>query len=180
MNRVIRRRVSIALLMWIAGGSLSHAQPSELIDRVLAVAAGDVIMLSDVRAAQDFALVETAPGADPVRSVLSRLIERALILDEVDRYAPPEPSSDAIDRALDAVRARFPLPDVFASALARSGLDESRLRAILRQNLRLEAYLGQRFSADSPERRQSMINDWVSGLRRRADIVDLYSARPRP
>ena len=180
MSLTVLRRAGIVLLTLIAGTAVSRAQQGELIDRVLAVAAGDVIMLSDVRAAQDFALVETAPGADPVRSVLSRLIERALILDEVDRYAPPEPPSDAIDRALAAVRAHFPLPDAFDAALARSGLDEQRLRAILRQNLRLETYLGQRFSADSPERRQNMIDDWVSNLRRRADVVDLYNARGRP
>jgi len=179
MNRVLLRRARIWLLALAAGASVSRAQNSELIDRVLAVAAGDVIMLSDVRAAQDFAFVETAPTPDPVRSVLSRLIDRALILDEVDRYAPPEPSSDAIERALDAVRARFPLPDAFAAALARSGLGEQRLRAILRQNLRLQAYLDQRFAADSPDRRQTVIDDWVSSLRRRADIVDLYSTRPR-
>lgn len=180
MNRITVQRAGIVLVTMIAGASVSRAQPGELIDRVLAVAAGDVITLSDVRAAQDFALVEATPGADAVPTVLSRLIERALILDEVDRYAPPEPPSEAIDRALDAVRARFPLPDTFAAALARSGLDEQRLRAILRQNLRVEAYVGQRFSADSPERRQSMIDSWVRGLRRRADVVDLYSARPRP
>lgn len=179
MTHVGPRRIGIWLVALIAGASVSRAQPAELIDRVLAVAAGDIIMLSDVRAALDFALVETAPAPDPVRSVLSRMIDRALILDEVDRYAPPEPSPDAIERALAAVRARFPLPDAFAVALARSGLDEQRLRASLRQNLRLQAYLGQRFAADSPERRQSMIDDWVSSLRRRADIVDLYSARPR-
>ena len=179
MKAVVVCRTGVWLLALLAGTSVSRAQPPELIDRVLAVAAGDVIMLSDVRAAQDFALVDTTPASDPVRSVLSRLIDRALILDEVDRYAPPEPSPDAIERALAATRARFPLPDAFAAALARSGLDEQRLRAILRQNLRLEAYLGQRFAADSPDRRQTMIDDWVSSLRRRADIVDLYSARPR-
>ena len=33
-------------------------------------------------------------------------------------------------------------------------------------------------SPDTPERRQALIDDWVSGLRRRAAIIDLYQAMP--
>ena len=45
----------------------------------------------------------------------------------------------------------------------------------LRENLRIRAYLDQRFSA-SDERRQQVVDDWMAGLRRRADIIDLYLA----
>jgi hypothetical protein len=176
MTRTAMRQAFCGLVA-LLNISTAHGQPGELIDRVLAVAAGDVIMLSDVRAAQDFGLVEVSSTTDLVGAVLSRLIERALILDEVDRYSPPEPPPDAIEVALAAARARFATGNAFDAALARAGLDERRLRALLRQNLRVQAYLGQRFSADSLERRQSMIDDWVAGLRRRADIMDLYSPR---
>jgi hypothetical protein len=177
MTQTPLRRAFCGLVAVLVHVSTAHGQPGELIDRVLAVAAGDVIMLSDVRAAQDFGLVEVSSTTDLVGAVLSRLIERALILDEVDRYSPPEPPPDAIEVALGAARARFATGNAFDAALARAGLDEQRLRALLRQNLRVQAYLGQRFSADSLERRQSMIDDWVAGLRRRADIMDLYSPR---
>ena len=43
----------------------------------------------------------------------------------------------------------------------------------MRENLRIRAYLDQRFSA-SDERRQQVVDDWIAGLRRRADIIDLY------
>jgi hypothetical protein len=43
----------------------------------------------------------------------------------------------------------------------------------MRENLRIRAYLDQRFSV-SDERRQQVVEDWVAGLRRRADIIDLY------
>jgi hypothetical protein len=163
-----------ALVLVFAGPSLAAAQAGEIIDRVLAIVAGDLIMLSDVRAAQEFSLVEPAGSGDPVRQALTQLIERALILDEVDRYVPPEPAPDAIDRALRDARARFATADAFERALHRTGLTEDRLRGMLRQNLRLQAYVAQRFAADSAERRQAMVEEWVAGLKRRADVVDLY------
>jgi len=148
---------------------------AEVLDRVLAVVGGQIITLSDVVAARELGLEMPAPGVDPVRAVLSRLIDRELILDEVDRYAPPEPSADAVDRELAAVRARFASREALDATLARCGIDENHLRETLRQNLRIRAYLDQRFSG-ADVRRQAAIDDWVAGLRRRADIIDLYLA----
>ena len=145
----------------------------EIIDRVLAVVAGDLIMLSDLRAARAFGLVEAKNASDSDQTILARLIDRALILNEVDRYAPPEPSADAVKQAEDAVRARFPSSAAFQSALASVGLSESQLRSTLRQNLRIRAYLDQRFVAESPERSQAIIDGWIAGLRSRAEILDL-------
>ncbi len=152
---------------------------------------------------------------DPVRDTLSRLIDRAIILAEVERYAPPEPDADAVDRELQAVRSGFASPQAFDQALARVGVNEKHLRETLRQNLRIRAYLDQRFTVAAPtdeevgryyrehqqefsrngaivpfdqarqnvvqavrtERRRMLVDDWVAGLRRRAEIVDMY--RPR-
>jgi hypothetical protein len=44
----------------------------------------------------------------------------------------------------------------------------------VRDDLRISAYLDQRFAADGPERRQSLIADWVSDLRRRTSVVELW------
>jgi hypothetical protein len=149
----------------------------EIIDRVLAVVAGDLIMMSDVRAARDLGLVDPGAAVDPVREILSRLIDRSLILAEVDRYAPPEPGSDEVDRGLTAVRHRFPTPAAFDTALAALGIDVNHVRETLREDLRIRAYLEQRFTAEDPAQRQMMIDEWLAGLRRRADIVDLYVIR---
>jgi parvulin-like peptidyl-prolyl isomerase len=150
---------------------------ADTIDRVLAVVnTNQLITLSDVTAARDLGLeaaVIDKDAPDPVRAVLSKLIDRELILAEVDRYAPPEPSPAAVDNEVQKVRARFASLDAFDAALARSGIDEAHLREILRQELRIAAYITQRF-APTDERRQTLINDWVAGLRRRGDIIDLY------
>jgi hypothetical protein len=159
--------------------TVSSLAADEIIDRVLAVVAGDVIMLSDVRAARDLGLMDPGTAADPERVVLSQLIDRALILDEVERYAPPEPNAEVLERALNDVHDRFKSDRDFDAALARVGLDARQLRAMLRQNLRIRAYLDQRFAGETPERGESIIAAWVAGLRSRAAIVDLYgSSRP--
>jgi hypothetical protein len=146
---------------------------AETIDRVLAVVAGQLITLTDVTAARDLGLQPSDSAADPVRAVLSRLIDRELILAEVDRYAPPEPTAEAVDREVERIRAQFSSADGLASALARSGIDEKHLRETLRQDLRIRAYLDQRF-ASAQQRRQALMDDWLTGLRRRGDVVDLY------
>jgi len=155
---------------------LGHgAVGAETIDRVLAVVAGQLITLTDVRAAIDLRLQTTDGAADPVRAVLTKLIDRELILAEVDRYAPPEPTADAVNREVERVRARFDSQEALDAALAKSGIDEKHLRETLRQDLRMRAYLDQRFAAAS-DRRQAVVDEWLAGLRRRAEIVDLYLA----
>jgi hypothetical protein len=148
---------------------------AEVIDRVLAVVAGQVITLTDVTAARELGLQPAEGAADPVRAVLTKLIDRELELAEVERYAPPEPSADAVDREVALIRARFPSDNAFEDALARSGLDDRHLRETLRQDLRIRAYEDQRFAA-AGDRRPAVYAEWMAGLRRRGDISDLYVA----
>ena len=147
----------------------------ETIDRVLALVAGQLIMLTDVTAARDLGLVSADAAADPVRATLSKLIDRELILAEVDRYAPPEPETEAVDGEVERVRERFQSPEAFAVTLARSGIDEKHLRETLRKDLRIRAYLDQRFTVPGgTAQRQALVDEWVAGLRRRADVIDFY------
>jgi hypothetical protein len=146
---------------------------AETIDRILAVVSGDLITLSDVTAARDLGLQTAEGAADPTRAILSKLIDRELVLAEVERYGPPEPTPDAIDAGVRAVRARFPSADAYRTALTRSGIDEAHLRETLRQDLRIQAYEDQRF-ASAGDRRQALVDEWIDALRRRASIADLY------
>lgn len=211
MRRALGRLLIGAMVVWSV-----TVRADEIIDRVLAVVSGDVILLSDVEAARAFGLVTPAAG-DPVRSVLSQLIDRELVLAEVDRYAPPEPPASAVDGELETVRRRFASREAFQAALARSGIGESHLRETLREQLRIRAYIDQRFTVLSPTedevrryyrehqaqfasegvvrpyedvradaasawvaaRRKALVDEWVAGLRRRADVIDLYLPSPR-
>ncbi len=170
-NCGLRTRTVIALLAaWLAISAIARA---EVLDRVLAVVAGRLIMLSDVTVARDLRLVPPPTGGDPVRDALAKLIDRELVLAEVDRYAPPEPAAEAVDREVQRVRARFASQAELDDALARSGSDEKHLRETLRQDLRIRAYLDQRFAGAS-DRRPTVVEEWMAGLRRRGDVIDLY------
>jgi len=159
----------------------SRSVGAETIDRVLAVAGGQIITLSDVIAMRELGLMTDDGAPDPVETVLHKLIDRDLVLVEVERYAPAEPDLSAIDRELGAIRARFGSAQAFAGALARFGMNEARLREIVREDLRIRAYLAERFTgAEDESRRLALVNDWIAGLRRRASIVDLYSTLNRP
>jgi hypothetical protein len=172
--RFVPAYVCGVVLMAAALGAVASA---ETLDRVLAVAGGQMILLSDVIAARDLGLqTPEAEAGDPVRSVLNKLIDRELVLAEVDRYAPPEPGADAIDAELARLRGRFPSSQAFEATLARSGVDAAHVRETIRQDLRIAAYLNQRFAA-AGDRRAQLTADWISGLRRRGDVIDIYLAR---
>ena len=157
---------------WVV--SLACVVSAETIDRVLAVVTGQLITLSDVTAARDLGLQSADGAADPIRAVLVKLIDRELMLAEVDRYAPPEPPPDAIERDLAAVRGRFASRADYDAVLARSGVDDQRIRELVRQRLRIRAYQDQRFSS-TDARRETLIAEWLAGLRRRGDVVDIYA-----
>lgn len=172
-----RAFVHLCICALLAAAPVSQAGAAaadELIDRVLAVASGEIITLSDVRAARELGRVDVGDAPDPVRAVLTELMNRALVLAEVNRFAPPEPSAQTIDASLDAVIARFPTPAAFEQTVARLGIDRAFVRDLLREDLRIRAYLDQRFTADTVAEQRRMVDDWISGLRRRADVVDLY------
>lgn len=103
---------------------------------------GYAITLSDVKAALALGLVDVPPEAGE-QAVIDRLVERQLVLREVARFAPPEPSAAAVAREVDAIKART--GGRLAAILETTGLDDARLRDIARDTLRIDAYLNQRF-----------------------------------
>ena len=136
----------------LAGGilvAMALAVPAraEIIDRVLAIVGGQVITLSDAWAALALKLVEAPAGADPIGAALSFLIDRHLVILEVDRYLPPDPTDEAVARRADELRRALPADP---SALARLALENERLKALARDDLRISAYLGQRFGLVQP------------------------------
>ena len=186
---------------------------AEIIDRILAVVETSIVTQSDVMAAMRLGLQKAPTAGDPVAAVLDKLIERRLTLTEVDRYAPPEPAQAEIDLRIQQIRLSFPSTDAFAAVLKQTGLDETQLRRYVRDDLRIDAYVRQRFgSAVQPseeqildyyrahpelfsrngvlrpfddvheevrvavvaERRAAAIREWLTTLRRRANVNVLY------
>ena len=154
-----------------ASGASARQPAAELIERTLAIVAGQVITLSDARTAVALGLVDPPADTADAVAVTPRLIERMLMLREVQRYAPPEPSDAEIDAQWAALKARFADAQLFARALEAGGFTEARVRAWIRDDLRIAAYLNQRFA---DERRADLIADWISDLRRRTAVVELW------
>ena len=124
----------------------------EPLDRTLALVGGQPITLSDARAALALGLIDAAPGSTAsMRDGVTRLIQRELILREVQRYAPAAPSDSAVDERLERIRGRFPDAASMHRVLEANGFTDARLRAWVRDDLRTESYLAQRFaSATAP------------------------------
>lgn len=148
----------VGLLVLLVLGSVRDSQPATcyrqlatrnpqpvVLDRVLAVVSGEVITLSDVRAVEAFGLVgPRLAGGDRTARIVTGLIERRLMLAEANRYAAPDPPSGTVDRRLDEIRQRLS-SGALEAALARTGMTTTRLRDFIRDDLRIDTYLDQRF-----------------------------------
>ncbi len=144
----MRRLLTLVFVAWTASAADALAQPGELIERTLAIVGTQVITLSDARAAARLGLVDTAPSADAA-GITQPLVDRELVLREVQRYAPPAPSESAVDARLDEIRKRVAGAAEMARVLDETGFTEARLRAWVRDDLRAVAYLAQRFASAS-------------------------------
>ena len=158
------------------------APAADVIDRIMAVVGAQPITLSEVSAAAQLELVPLPEGAaDRTGAALERLIDRTLMLVEVERFQPPEPDEGEITKRIDLVQARFGSEAAFDRALAATGTTREQLRRFFRNDLRMQIYVNQRFGPIlDPVEREESIGAWVRELRRRAQITVLYRpGRPK-
>src|SRR5262245_22494745 len=131
----LRRSIVAAVIVLSVGGPAR----AEIIDRVVAVVAGQVITKSDTDAAAAFGIAGS----------LQQLIDRTLMLTEVRRVSPPDPAASDVAARVAKIRGRFASDAELTRALAASGIDESMLRIFAADDLRLATYLDERFAAAS-------------------------------
>lgn len=208
MNRAARILACAWLLI-----AIPPSVQAQVIDRVLARVDASIITLSDVRAALTLGLVPPASGTDPIADALAVLVDRELMLAEATRYAAPPPDAAAVDARLLEIRRSFASEADWMAALYASAMTIERLRDIIRDNLRVESYVDQLFSAPAQptdeevgryydrhraefvrdgrqlsledardlareraagERRKVLVADWLTRLRNRITVVQLY------
>lgn len=154
MTPTLRVLVVPALLLLVvhapaAGAQTPAAAPGareELLERTLAIVGGAVVTQSDVSLALTLGLVD-GPATGTPESALAALVDRWLMLHEVARFAPAEPAAAAVEARLAALRARTGAADVVARRLSEAGRAASYLTAWVRDDLRIAAYLEQRFAS---------------------------------
>jgi hypothetical protein len=133
-------RVLVAALFMASLATLSAQQ---LLDRVVARVEGYTITLTDMQAALGLGVIQAPAGADPIEAGTQQMVDRQLLLAEVQRFPPADPDAAAITREVARVKmnagARLP------ALIQSTGLSEERIRDIARDDLRILAYLDQRF-----------------------------------
>jgi hypothetical protein len=117
----------------------SSAGAQQLLDRIAARVSGTPIALTDLQAARGLGVVD-APTED---AALRQMIDRQLLLIEVGRFPPPEPTDAAI--AAQVARERAAAGPRLGELMTATGTDDARLRDLARDTLRIEGYVNQRF-----------------------------------
>ena len=127
-------------------------------------------MLSDVRAFVQLGLVDSLSDSTTDVEVLTYLIERHLVLNEVNRFVLAEPDAAVVDRRYEEVRNRFSSKTEFHRVLDRNGLSPGDLRQVLLDELRRDTYVVDRFSLVDAELREEARSEWITGLVSQAQI----------
>lgn len=135
------------LLMLVTVIALSGGLRAEVIDRILATVGGSLILQTDAVAAVRLGFVQPPAQADALQWTMDRLIERRLMLIEVDRYGPPEPELSQVDARVREIDERIGSGTRLEAILRETGMTVDQLRLWVRDDLRIEAYVQQRFGA---------------------------------
>lgn len=159
----MRRALIVTLAACVGTAAAATGDAQTLLDRVAARVHGQVVTLSEVRAAVGLGLVSPGEGSPDV-SAARALIDRHLMLAEVRRFLPPEPDPLDVLKAVEELRTRAGSPSDLESLKRSTGLTDTGMEELARDSLRLEAYLGQRFGARlGPD----AVETWLRDLRRR-------------
>lgn len=179
MRTILLVAVLLASPAAASAGSFAPAlaPEPEIIDRILAVVDGQLITLSDVHAALQLGLVEVPESGNRIGAALDRLIDRQLMINEVNRYAPPEPRASEVEAGLAQIAARYGEGRAFETALAQAGTSREAIGRYVRDSLRIARYVGERFAAVGPDERERLTADWLQTLRRRGRVVRVYLPR---
>ena len=111
-------------------------------DRIAAVVDGQVITVSEITQIVELRFFPTSDR----RQVLDNLIAQALRFRDVERFGAQDISKDAIEARLREIQARFASPAEFEAARTRAELTLDEVRALIKRQLQVEAYIQERFS----------------------------------
>lgn len=139
-TRLFRMASCLNFAFCILNCSVVSAQ--QLLDRVLVRVDGVPITLTDVQAAIGLGIIQGGSG-DPIAEGTQQMLDRQLELTEVQRFPPPEPAADAVAR--ETARLKMNAGSKLPVLMQSTGLTEQRIADIARDNLRIAAYLDQRF-----------------------------------
>ena len=136
--------VYLAILALTGGTAAASAAQPVLVDRLVAVIGEQALTWRDVEAAR--LLGSIAPGGTEGEGV-QRLLTRELMRLEIERLAVAMPIGAAIDERVDRAVQRAGSTGAWTRALAAFGLTEATARAWVADDIRIDVYVDQRFTA---------------------------------
>ena len=146
----MRPIAAIVLALTVVACAVAPVAARELLDRVIAVVSGTVITLSDARAAISFGLVDTKGEKDPIAIAMQWLVDRQLVLDEVNRYEFGDPSAEQFEAVYAEVTKRLSAGGTPVAALASLGFNKDGAKRFVRDTIRVQQFLQRRFESVQP------------------------------
>jgi len=140
---MISRSLSILLL------AVALPAQSGTVDRVAAVVDRQVITVSEVNQMVELHFFPRNAGEsedDYRHRILEALIAQALRFRDVERFGAEDIPKDSIEARVTEIAKRFPTPADLDAALKRVELTPDELRALVKRQLQVEAYVQERFA----------------------------------
>ena len=118
------------------------------VDRIAATVDRQVLTVSEITQMVNIRFFSrTAQNEeDHRRNVLDALIAQALRYRDVDRFGAQDIPADTIAARLVEIQGRFASEAEFAAALAQAELTPDEVRALIKRQLQVEAYIQERFA----------------------------------
>jgi peptidyl-prolyl cis-trans isomerase SurA len=119
------------------------------VDRIAAVIDRQVLTVSEVNQMAEVRFFPRVAGRsedDSRHDILEALIAQALRYRDVERFGAADIPKDSIESRLVEIQRRFASPAELDAALARAELTPDELRALIKRQLQVEAYIQERFA----------------------------------
>src|SRR5438094_7367198 len=139
------RLALLLLLLPIA----SRQAPAAIVDRIAALVDRQVITVSEVSQMAEIRFFPRKAGRsddDSRHDILESLIAQALRFRDVDRVGAEDIPKDSIESRFLDIQKRFPAAGDFAAAMQRAELSPDEVRALVKRQLQVEAYIQERFA----------------------------------
>jgi hypothetical protein len=154
----------LAPLVLVAAAAAAQAE----IDRVLWNYHGTIVTTIDVWQARQLKLVSA--DADTDDKVLRELQNRHLILAEVRRVPPAAPGAGEIQARRREWEATLGQGADVRGLLTKAGMSDKACDTWIADDLRIRAYLKDRFGMLPESERGARADEWLRGLRQRAGL----------
>jgi len=136
-------------LLFVLAAAAVPAARGAVVDRIAAVVDRQVLTVSEVSQMVQLRFFPRPAGQsddDYRRDILDSLIAQALRFRDVERFGAEDIPKDSIEARVQEMTRRFPSPADFDAAMARAELSPDEVRALVKRQLQVEAYIQERFS----------------------------------